>query len=79
MFERQVSVSCLVAYSLWFAATVLWVLLWAWDSRPLATASIIVAMAAGTATIRTYFLAQSERIKRALKSTGVEASVRSVR
>lgn len=61
--ERQISVSCLVAYSLWGVTLLVWALAWVVDVPALLALSIIIAMVAATATIRTYFVAQSSRIK----------------
>lgn len=72
--DREVSVSvsanCLCAYALWAAVGVLLGVSWAIGSDNVGRLAIIACGAAATATIRSYFVAQSRRIRNALQVTG---------
>lgn len=66
MEDPKVSTNCVIAYSLWAASLAIWALAWLLDERYLASLSIIVAAAAATGTVRSYFVAQSRRTKAAI-------------
>lgn len=81
MFERHVSISCVIASVLWVLTGVMWTLTWFVDTRPVAVGAILIGMIAATATVRTYFLSLNRRIKNALAVRAVveDPGVRSIR
>lgn len=66
MVDRQISAACVAAYGLWVGALGLWITSYLSDDPGLGNLSLMVTGAAVTATIRSYFIDQSKRIKTAL-------------
>lgn len=66
MLDWKISVSGVVAYGMWVTSFGLWGASWAFEQEDLGRLSLIFSAAAATATVRTYFVAQSRRIKLAL-------------
>lgn len=79
MNEKQISVGCVVASLLWVAALGLWAASVVYDTRPLASMSIILAIAGGTATVRNYFVDQNKRIRNAIRAHREPSSVLPIR
>lgn len=66
MIDREISAGTVVAYLLWALSATLCAVAWAVGDINVGRLSILLCGAAATATVRTYFVAQSERIKAAL-------------
>lgn len=82
MIDRDIRAGTVVAYLLWALSLTLCGVAWAVGSLDIGRLSIILCGAAATATVRTYFVAQAERIKAALAVTAIareSGSVRSLR
>lgn len=82
LIDREISAGAVVAYLLWTLSLVLCGVAWLADDLDIGRLSLIVCGAAVTATVRTYFVCQGERIRSALTVTSVvrgDASVRPLR
>lgn len=66
MIDREISAGIVVAYLLWVLTVGLCIAAWVADDINVGRLSLLLCGAAVTATIRTYFVTQSERIKAAL-------------
>lgn len=69
MVDRNISISCVVAYLLWALALVVWTASWIASFASLGQLAIIISAAAATGTVRTYFVEQHQRMKAALAVT----------
>lgn len=69
MIDREVSAGAVVAYLLWGLTVVLCVGAWVLGDINVGRLSILTCGAAVTATVRTYFVDQAQRIKLALMVT----------
>lgn len=67
MKDRDISAGCLVAYSLWIVALALLILSWVLACEQLGHAAMVAAAAAGTATIRQFFVDQNRYIREAFE------------
>lgn len=78
--DREISVSCVVAYLLWALSLAMWAAAWKLGPEMRALA-VMVCIAAATGTVRTYFISLGHRIKAAMAVTAVveNSSVRSLR
>lgn len=65
MTDREVSMGCVVAYGLWTGALVLIALGGVVDHAFLGQFGVTVSIAAGTATVRQYFVAQNRLMRNA--------------
>jgi len=70
--EIRTSATCVAAMSLWLTSILLWAVSWAMDERYIAVLAILVCGGAVTATVRAYFIAQTEQLRTALLVTGRE-------
>lgn len=75
MVDRQISAACVVAYGLWFACLSIWGVAWVVDAAPVYALSIIFCGAAATATIRSYFIDQNQRIRTSIAAARQGGSV----
>lgn len=66
MVDREISAGAVVAYLLWALSLTLCAVAWVVGDLDVGRLSIILCGAAATATVRTYFVAQSDRIRAAL-------------
>lgn len=66
MVDREIRAGTVIAYLLWALSVTLFAVAWIVGDINVGRLSIIVCGAAATATVRTYFVAQSERIRAAL-------------
>lgn len=66
MVDREISAGTVVAYLLWALTFTLCIAAWVMGDINVGRLSIITCGAAVTATVRTYFVIQSERIRAAL-------------
>lgn len=69
MHDREISAGTVIAGALWVASVLIWVTAWAAEVRQLGGLAVIVAVAAGTAQVRSYLIEHYERIKLALVVT----------
>jgi len=67
VLDRQISAACVAAWSLWIGAIAMWVVGVVIQSPEIRALSIIVSAGAGTATIRTYFIAFSAMVRKAFE------------
>lgn len=83
MLDKEISASCVVAYGLWLLSIGLLVASWFVPGGDVGRTAIIVCGAAATATIRTYFIALSRRVRAALivatTESGEASRMRTVR
>lgn len=77
MNDRQISFGCVAAYGLWSLSVALWGVSVFVDKRPIVSLAILVAMAASTATVRSYMVSQHRRL-RALSVPDMSATVRTL-
>lgn len=61
--DRDISVSCVVAYGLWVLSFALCALAWALNDINVGRLSLIICGASITATVRTYFVTLSRRMR----------------
>lgn len=68
MKDGQVSfsVGCAIAWALWALSMTTLIIAVAFHVHELAAVAIVTAVAAGTATLRTYFVAQNRLLRRAI-------------
>lgn len=79
LIDREISAGVVVAYLLWTLSFTLCVVAWVADNLDIGRLSILLCGAAATATVRTYFVRQAERIRSALAITSVVRGDDSVR
>lgn len=75
MKDQQISAACVWAYGMWVGAFAIWGVSWAVDLPEVRCLSIIAAVAAATATIRSYFIDQYQRLKAMQTRTTVTAVI----
>lgn len=69
MYDRQVSINCTIAYFLWALSVAIWGLSIFVDKRPIVSLAVILAIAAATATVRSYIANSHQQMKTALTVT----------
>jgi hypothetical protein len=79
--EIKTNATALVAASLWITSLAAWGVSWAVDVFYVSILALLICGAAVTATIRSYFIAQTEQLRNALIVTGrsSEGDVRPLR
>lgn len=77
--DRDVSVGCMMAWGLWVAGVLAMLTGTLLDSVVWQNWALLLALAGGTATIRSYFVRQNRLVREALDEREEEVRVRRVR
>jgi hypothetical protein len=72
--EIHTNTTSLLATALWILSVLAWGISWLFDQRYIAVLSLLICGAAGTVTVRAFFIAQTEQIRTALIVTGRDQS-----
>lgn len=67
MYDKRLSLGCVLAYGLWALVTVLLAASWGFDSADLGRAALATSAAAATAHVRQFFVIQNQMMRNAFE------------